>query len=372
MAITNQIRADSQISGLSGTGGTPGPAGPPGAFGVFVQDEGINLGTGTVLNFVGPNVDASISGSVVRVFVTGSTGGLASVEVQDDGVVQGNATVFNFTGEGLWASVSGTVANIIVSGTPGPQGPAGPSGSPGSQGPQGEVGPSGSPGSQGPIGPSGSPGSTGPQGPQGPMGISGLMVQDEGIPVGTGTTFNFVGPNVDASISGSVVRVFVTGSVGAAAGGLIDVYDDSVFVASGTKLSFDKNLNVGVTGSMIYVSAPVTTYQRFGQPTPLGGITGTVWQVPDRVYASGSLGVFYNGVMQAVGVHYEELIYVSGTYNLLFTPATGTYHMVSYGVPCIAQTYSTGTGGGSAFDLEDSDSVLLLDSDSAQLVDSDG
>lgn len=45
-------------------------------------------------------------------------------------------------------------------------------------------------------------------------GLATVEVQDEGIPLGSPTTFNFVGGNVDASISGSVVRVFVTGSTG--------------------------------------------------------------------------------------------------------------------------------------------------------------
>lgn len=163
MAQTQQIRADSQIKGLTGTSsgisgvsiqdegipqgnnittfnfiggnvdasvsgavvrvfvtGTQGIPGPAGTFGVFGQDEGVPLGTGTILNFVGPNVDASISGTVIRVFVTGSTGGLSSVSIQDEGIVQGNATVFNFLGDAVWASVSGTVANISVSGTTGP------------------------------------------------------------------------------------------------------------------------------------------------------------------------------------------------------------------------------------------------------------
>ena len=43
---------------------------------------------------------------------------------------------------------------------------------------------------------------------------AGVVVQDEGNPVGTGTTINFVGDNVSATINGSVVRVFVTGSIG--------------------------------------------------------------------------------------------------------------------------------------------------------------
>lgn len=57
---------------------------------------------------------------------------------------------------------------------------------------------------------------TQPTGSAGGGGISSVNVQDEGAPAGTATTFNFVGQNVHASVSGSVVRVFVTGS---AAGG---------------------------------------------------------------------------------------------------------------------------------------------------------
>lgn len=46
-----------------------------GSSGIMVWDEGSPLGTGIVLDFVGENVIASISGSVVQVFVTGSSGG---------------------------------------------------------------------------------------------------------------------------------------------------------------------------------------------------------------------------------------------------------------------------------------------------------
>jgi len=57
----------------TGSGGSSGGGGS--GFGFVAWDEGVFLGTGTVLNFVGDNVQASISGSVVRVFVTGSSSG---------------------------------------------------------------------------------------------------------------------------------------------------------------------------------------------------------------------------------------------------------------------------------------------------------
>lgn len=49
-------------------------------------------------------------------------------------------------------------------------------------------------------------------------GGNGIMVWDEGVPLGTGTVMNFVGSNISATISGSVVRVFVTGSGGGSSG----------------------------------------------------------------------------------------------------------------------------------------------------------
>lgn len=45
-------------------------------------------------------------------------------------------------------------------------------------------------------------------------GISGIVVQDDGVAQGTGTVLNFVGDNISVSVSGTVARVFVTGSAG--------------------------------------------------------------------------------------------------------------------------------------------------------------
>lgn len=160
------------------TGGGGGNTYINNPLGIFGEDEGVPLGTGTILNFRGESVTATISGTVIDVYITGTVGATGP---------QG------------------------PSGSPGSQGPAGPSGSPGSQG---IPGPSGSPGSQGPQGPSGSPGSQGPAG----AGNPGLMAWDEGTPLGTGTIINFVGANVEASVSGSVINVFVTGSSGGGGG----------------------------------------------------------------------------------------------------------------------------------------------------------
>lgn len=75
--------------------------------------------------------------------------------------------------------------------------------------------------------------------------ITGIPVQDEGIPVGTGTVFNFVGNNVDVSVSGSVIRVFVTGSSGSSlptfiTGSVPFAGSDGILKENNPKFSFDE------------------------------------------------------------------------------------------------------------------------------------
>lgn len=76
--------------------------------------------------------------------------------------------------------------------------------------------------------------------------FSGIPVQDEGVPQGTGTVFNFVGPNVDVSVSGSVIRVFVTGSAGSSlpsfiTGSVPYAGSDGILKESNHKFSFDES-----------------------------------------------------------------------------------------------------------------------------------
>lgn len=83
-----------------------------GISGIVVQDEGVTQGTGTVLNFVGDNISVSVSGSVARVFVTGSAGGslpsfiTGSVPFAgSDGQLKENNALLNFdeVNGTLWA-----------------------------------------------------------------------------------------------------------------------------------------------------------------------------------------------------------------------------------------------------------------------------
>lgn len=92
---------------------------PTGSSGFVVQDEGIFKGLATTLNVIGPNADISISGSVARLFITGSTGGsvnppvTGTIVLLDDWAIRGSIPLLNF-GLGLSANLSGTYGDVNV------------------------------------------------------------------------------------------------------------------------------------------------------------------------------------------------------------------------------------------------------------------
>lgn len=198
------------------------------------------------------------------------------------------------------------------------------------------------------------------------LGFAGL---DEGVPIGTGTFLNVVGAGATFTRSGTMFNLNIPGSSPSASSPL-PVFGNGQFVVSGTALRLDGNVTVTTSGTQAVVNFPVTTYFRVGQPTTLSHPSGLFWKVPDGVYASGSLGVFIQGHALIPGIDYNEQLYVSGTYQYLSAPPTGSYHLVHYGVPCVAQPHiSTGsfTGG-----ITDSNGVLLVDSNGTQILDSNG
>jgi hypothetical protein len=76
---------------------------------VQLQDEGTPVGNISILNAVGANITASVTGNTGVLTVTGSSG----VATQDEGVPLGTATTLNFTGAGVTASgAPTTVVNI--------------------------------------------------------------------------------------------------------------------------------------------------------------------------------------------------------------------------------------------------------------------
>lgn len=110
------------ISGSVANINVPGGGGGGGIGGILAEDEGILLGTGTIFNFRGTPITATISGSTIDIFITGTPGaagptgpaGAFGVFAQDEGVPLGTGTVLNFVGAGVTATISGTVVNVNV------------------------------------------------------------------------------------------------------------------------------------------------------------------------------------------------------------------------------------------------------------------
>jgi hypothetical protein len=86
--------------------------------GVYVLDEGAPIGTGTWFNFRGENVEATISGTVVDVFITGSSGGggheTGTVVIYNEDTFLGVFEEMRFKGAGVDAYNSGTYAAISI------------------------------------------------------------------------------------------------------------------------------------------------------------------------------------------------------------------------------------------------------------------
>jgi hypothetical protein len=127
---------------------------------------------------------------------------------------------------------------------------------------------------------------------------SNLQVWDEGVALGEVSRMNFVGPNVEAIVTGSFAWISVTGGVGGAP------------AETGTNY-----------------------YPLVGVPEPVASITGQYWRTPlARAYVTGSLNAFIDGISQLKGTAFVEQFAASGTYQYLETPPTGVVHEIKYAV----------------------------------------
>lgn len=87
-------------------------AGGGGGSSINAQDEGVPLGVVTTFNFVGAPVDVSVSGTVARVFITGSSGG-TSVHNDLTGIQGGQAgQYFHLNSAQILGLVSGSFTNL--------------------------------------------------------------------------------------------------------------------------------------------------------------------------------------------------------------------------------------------------------------------
>ena len=87
-------------------------------------------------------------------------------------------------------------------------------------------------------------------------------------------------------------------------------------------------------------------------PIPLDGTPQSeFWRVPSNQYATGTLSVFINGVSQQLGVSYQTQHPSSGTYQVLETPPTGSYHFAIWGMPILGGSVSTTTLVTGSYDI---------------------
>lgn len=84
-----------------------------GGAGVMVWDDGVPIGTGTVLN-ARTNIRATISGSVVALDIELPATG--TIVAADEGAVLGSVPILNFRGAGVQASISGSYLDIAIPG----------------------------------------------------------------------------------------------------------------------------------------------------------------------------------------------------------------------------------------------------------------
>lgn len=272
--------------------------------GVFGQDEGIPLGTGTILNFVGANVEASISGTVIRVFVTGSSGGdvnfpieLIGVYGKNQGQNVGTGTIFNVTEPDLNLSLSGTTLNLArATGTTYYLGVNGSrlytytaSGSwlilTNTQDPQELIGVYGR-NQAGALGTGTTFYVSGSRlnfsyandtlsltNSPDPIELIGMYGKDEGQNIGTGTILNVVGDNVSLSLSGTTLTLLHTNPSVSFPQEVIGVMgqDEGVPLGTGATLNVvGNNINLSVSGSVLLLSHTDPTF-----PQELIGIYGT-------------------------------------------------------------------------------------------------
>lgn len=104
-------------------------------------------------------------------------------------------------------------------------------------------------------------------------GLSSVAVQDEGVPQGNATTFNFVGPSVVASVSGSVAQIYISGGGGASFAGVdqIGIFGESAGIPLGT------GTILNVRGSRLVFTISGTTLNLSNSPDPTELIGAYVW-----------------------------------------------------------------------------------------------
>jgi len=92
-----------------------------GTAGMYITDEGVPIGTGTIMDFTGDSVQATLSGTVINVDVTASVAlpSTGTVVLYDEVSLLGSVDTLVVQGDSIEAFVSGTSGYIYQTGSAG-------------------------------------------------------------------------------------------------------------------------------------------------------------------------------------------------------------------------------------------------------------
>jgi hypothetical protein len=227
-------------------------------YSVAIYDDHVFQATGTILDFTG-NINVAVTGTSVFISSTAAGGGGATLLIYDDGVFKVTGTALDFEDD-LKIDVTGSVAYVNI--------PTGTFSRPGhvhtNELPIFDSSVFKSTGTLISFDDNLTVHVTGTtvfiEGQAGASGDNTILIYDGSAFKVTGSAISF-DDNLTVHITGSTA--YVVGQAGGA-GGFPIIYDDSVFKNTGVAISFDEDIEAVATGTTSYVGIPTGTFSRPG------------------------------------------------------------------------------------------------------------
>jgi len=256
-------------------------------YSVAIYDDHVFKATGTILDFTG-NIDVAVTGTSVFISSTAAGGGGSTVLIYDDSTFKVTGTAISFD-DNLTVHVTGSTAYVI-----------------------GQAG-----------------------------GAGGFpIIYDDSIFKNTGVAISF-DEDIEAVATGTTSYVGIpTGTFSRpghthAETNTLLFYEDDVFVATGTAIDFGTNVNVAVTGSVIFIST-IDTTGGGGGDLLIYDVTGTALDFGDNISVVVTGSVAYIDASGATGPPGDNTLLV---YDDSVFVATGTAISFDEGLDVV----STGT-----------------------------
>jgi hypothetical protein len=210
-------------------------------YSVPVYEDEVFQVTGSILDFT-TNMNVVVTGSVAYISsVAGGGGGANVLPIFDDGSFEVTGSAISFD-EDLDVVTTGTVAFVYVS-----------------------------------TGTFARVPHTHPASQISDVYAHDVAVYEDHVFQVTGTILDFTG-NMNVAVTGSVAYISSIG--GAGGGATLLIYDDGAFQVTGTALSFDDELDVSVTGSVAYVNVATGTFSQPGHTHYSAEVTDLQHAIP--------------------------------------------------------------------------------------------